>query len=231
MPESEASHYWVRNLSIVTFHYKVAHWSNTLPMKCDSMNYFIIVLFVLCTLIFRPCVLNAQETPNAISIDLFLPIMSPLSRMLGEEASFVPINVKYKRMLAEHYVLTVKMGVTNNWDSEGEHTVEVSPMLAVDWHPFSSGMTGFYLGPSLFYSHSLHSYSRTTVEDDLDYSYWAAAGGNIGYEFAFQSGIVIDLIFGLGYGYLKEVEIGGRTLSSDMRVDETIGGVYVGYSF
>lgn len=195
------------------------------------MNNRRLLLAVFCALTVGPDSLQAQEPRNAISIDLFLPVMSPVSRLSGEDMAFVPLNVKYQRVLTEHAVLMMKMGLTYSWDSDGESILDVNPMLALEWHPFNTGLKGFYLGPSLFFTYSSYSHSGTTAESDLDHSSWAAVGGNIGYEFVLRSGMVIDLIFGLGYGYSKEVDVKGRTSASGFQVDETVGGVFVGYHF
>ena len=195
------------------------------------MNYKIVLLTVMCALTVGPGFLHAQEPRNALSIDLFLPAMSPVSRIAYGEMVFVPLNVKYQRVLGDHNVLMVKMGLNYSWDSHGERILDLYPMLALDWHPFNAGLKGFYLGPSLLFSYSSYSHSGATVESDLDHSYWTAVGGNIGYGYVLPSGTVIDLIFGLGYGYAKEVDVKGRTSTSGYRVDETIGGVFVGRSF
>jgi len=195
------------------------------------MNYRRLLLAVFCALTVGPGSLHAQEPRNAISIDLFLPAMSPVSHIVGEDMAFVPLNVKYQRVLSEHQVLMVKMGLNYSWDSHGERILDLYPMLALDWHPFNTGLRGFYLGPSLFFSYSSYSHSGATADSDLDHSYWASVGGNIGYAFVLRSRMVIDLIFGLGYGYSKEVDVKGRTSASGFLVDETIGGVFVGYSF
>ena len=195
------------------------------------MNYRRLLLAVFCALTVGPGSLHAQEPHNAISIDLFLPVMSPVSRLAGEDMAFVPLNVKYQRVLTEHGVLMVKMGITYSWDSDGETILDVNPMIALDWHPFNTGLKGFYLGPSLFFNYSSYSHSGATADSDLDHSYWASVGGNIGYEFVLRSRMLIDLIFGLGYGYSKEVDVKGRTRASGFVVDETVGGVFVGYSF
>lgn len=194
------------------------------------MNNTRLLLAVFCFLAVAPGSLYAQERQNVISVDLFLPVMSPVSHLSGEDMAFVPLNVKYQRVLTEHQVLSLKIGLTYSWDSNDERILEVNPMLALEWHPFGIGLKGFYLGPSLFFTHSDNSYSRTTTEDDLDYGYWAAVGGILGYEFVLQSRMVIDLVFGLGYGYSKEVYVNG-VVASGFQVDETIGGVFVGYLF
>lgn len=196
------------------------------------MNYYRrFLLAVICALTVSAGPLHAQEPRNALSIDVFLPAMSPVSRIAYGEMFFVPLNAKYQHVLSEHQVLMVKMGLNYSWDTHGERILDLYPMLALEWHPFNTGLKGFYLGPSLLFGYSSYSYSRATAENDLDHSYWAAVGGNIGYEYALPSGMVIDLIFGLGYGNTKEVDVKGRTGASGFMVDETIAGVFVGRSF
>lgn len=63
------------------------------------MNYRRLLLAVLCALTVGPGSLHAQEPRNAILIDLFLPVMSPVSHLAGEDMTFVPLNVKYQRVL------------------------------------------------------------------------------------------------------------------------------------
>lgn len=194
------------------------------------MNAAGLFLAALCLLTAGAGSLRAEEIRNAISVDVFLPAASPVSRLSGEETAFLPLNVKYQRVLADHQVLMLKIGLVYSWDSEGERTLDVNPMLAYEWHPFDTGLKGFYLGPSLFFNHSDYRHSGATDEDDLDYDSWAAVGGILGYEFALRSRMVVDLIFGLGYGYSKEVDVNGK-VTSGYRVDETVGGVFVGYRF
>jgi hypothetical protein len=185
---------------------------------------------VLCALAMASGSLYAQEPRRAISVDLFLPAASPISRLSGEDMTFIPLNVMYQRVLGERQVLMLKMGLTYSWSDDGEKSLDVYPMLALHWHPFDTGLKGFYFGPSLFLDYTDNSYSGTAAADDLNYSYWSAAGVNVGYQFARRSNIVVDLIFGLGYGYSKEVDVSGKE-STDYRVDETIGGVFVGCRF
>jgi hypothetical protein len=172
---------------------------------------------------------HAQEPRNAIAVDLFLPVMSPVSRLSGEDMTFVPLNIMYRHVLTEHQVLMLKMGLTYSW-GDGEKSLDVSPMLALEWHPFDTGLKGFYVGPSLFFNRTTNSYSGTPAADDIDHSHWTAVGGNVGYEFESRSNLIVDLIFGLGYGYSKEVNVNGK-VTSGYQVDETIGGVFVGYRF
>lgn len=189
-----------------------------------------IFLTAVFTLAVGPGALNAQERQQSLTVDLFLPAMSPVSRMAGEDMTFLPLNVMYQRMLTDHQVMMLKMGLTYTRGSDGERILDIYPMLALHWHPYSDGLAGFYVGPALFYNYSTYSYSGSATGDDLDHSYWAAVGGNLGYGFELRSNKVIDLIFGLGYGYSKEVDVNGK-VTSDHRVDETIGGVFFGYSF
>lgn len=49
---------------------------------------------------------------EAIAVDSFLPVMSPVSRLTGEDETFIPLNVMYQRVLSEHQVLMLKMGIS-----------------------------------------------------------------------------------------------------------------------
>ncbi len=184
----------------------------------------------LCAIATRP--LLAQEASEALTVDLLLPAMSPLSRLAGEDSRFVPLNVMYQRVITEHQVLMLKMGVNYNWDTAGQRSVELYPMLALDWHPYDTGLQGFHLGPALFFSYAAYAYSHSASSpaSDPDYAYWSAVGGNVGYGFLLRDQKIIDVVFGLGWGYSKEVARNGE-ITSHYQVDETLGGVFVGYRF
>ena len=172
----------------------------------------------------------ARVPQNVISIDVFLPSMSVVSKLAGEETSFIPLNLKYQRVITPHHVLMFKLGVNKNWGLAGQTSVDIYPMLALEWHPYKAGLQGFYLGPSLFFNYSNYSYSGASTATDIDSSYWLAVGGNLGYEYVLPSNLIIDLSFGLGYGYSKEKEMTGKTITG-FRGDETLAGVFLGYRF
>ena len=195
--------------------------------SCDLRGLFLSMLFVMAL---GPTSVYALAPTNAVSVDLLLPALSPVSKLAGEESSFIPLNIKYQRVLTEHQVLMFKMGLNYNWGHAGDSSVDIYPMLALEWHPYQTGLQGFYLGPSLFFNYSTYSYSGASTALDMNTSYWLAVGGNIGYEFVLPSNTVVDLSFGLGYGYSYEKDMSGKT-TSGFRMDETMAGVFFGYSF
>jgi len=174
-----------------------------------------------------PRSMYAQESVNAVSVDVFLPLMSPVSRLAGEMA-WIPFNVKYQRVISSHLAVMAKSGVNYSW-AAGEKILDVYPMLALEWRPFHTGLKGFYLGPSLFFNYSNY-WNDYAVVTNPDHAYWIAAGGNLGWQFVLRPRIVIDVTFGLGYGYNAEVGEDGAT-KSHFTMDETLGGVYVGFCF
>jgi hypothetical protein len=190
--------------------------------QMKTINMVLVLLF---SLALWPKSSGAQGQQNAISIDVFLPIMSPVSLLSGEEMAFLPLNVKYQRVIVDHLVLMLKGGLNYNWDNS-ERILDIYPMVELDWHPFQSGLKGFYTGFSGFFNYS--SYHNST--EDADHNYRAALGGTLGWQFVLQSRIIIDLTLGLGYGYNVEVDVNGNK-TSDWSLDETIGGVFVGFCF
>jgi hypothetical protein len=63
----------------------------------SSMITRSLFLAVLCAV--GPGSLHAQEPRRAIAVDVFLPVMSPVSRLLGEDMTFVPLYVMYRHVL------------------------------------------------------------------------------------------------------------------------------------
>lgn len=170
----------------------------------------------------------AQGPRNAVSFDVFLPLMVPVSILSGEEMVFLPLNVKYQRVLADHLVLMLKSGLNFNWGNN-EKSLDVYPLVGLEWHPFRTGLEGFYVGLSGFFNYSA-CYYDTEVTEGTDHNYRIAIGPTFGWQFVRRSKMVIDLTFGLGYGYDNEVDV-NRKKTSGFSVDETIGGVFVGFGF
>jgi hypothetical protein len=188
----------------------------------ETINKFMVLFFVLAL---WPESSEAQDQKNAISIDVFLPLMSPISSLSGEEDNFLPLNVKYQRVVADHLALMFKAGFNYNWkEKNSRRSLDFYPMVGLDWRPFRTGLKGFYTGLSGIFGYT--AYYNTTEGDD----YRIALGPTLGYQFVLRSRIVIDLTFGLGYGYYSDVDAYG-VKTSGYSVDETIGGVFVGYCF
>ena len=174
-----------------------------------------------------PAPANAGEPSRAVSIDVLLPIAAPISRTTGEMA-WIPLNVKYQHVLTDHLALMGKAGVNYSW-AKGEKILEVNPMLALEWRPFHRGLRGFYLGPALLFSYCNY-WNDYEVVDNLDHSHRLAIGVNLGWQFRVGRSLTIDLTFGLGYGRDSEVDRDGAA-KINYSVDESIAGVYVGYTF
>ncbi len=186
------------------------------------------ILVFLLALWLWPLSSHAQGPGKAISVDVFLPLMSPVSFLYGETMYFVPLNIKYQQVIADHLVLMLKGGLNYSWDKRNtsDRSVDVYPLAGVDWHPFHAGLEGFYAGLSGFFNYSAHYYNTR-----VDYrNYRTALGCTLGWQFLLRSGIIIDLTFGLGYGYNVDVDSKGAK-KTGYSVDETIAGVFVGFCF
>ena len=186
-----------------------------------------IFMLALGFLALAPAPVNAEEPRHAVSIDLLLPVMAPVSVAAGEMA-WIPLNVKVQQVLTDHLALMGKAGLNYSWGT-GEKILEVNPMLALEWRPFHKGLRGFYLGPSIFFSYCNY-WNDDAVVDNPDHSYRIAVGGNLGWQFLVRSNLTIDVTFGLGYGYDSEVDRNG-VAKSGFSVDESIAGIFIGYSF
>ncbi len=187
----------------------------------------IMIFLILGLFTFLPASVMAQEPRQALTLDVLLPPMAVVSRAAGEMA-WIPLNVKYQRVVREHLVLMVKAGLNYSW-GPGEKILEVYPMLALEWHPFGTGLKGFHLGPSLLLSYC-HYWNDYAVVDNPDHNTRIAPGLNLGWQFVLRSKVVIDLTFGMGYGFNAEVDRNGKTTKS-FSLDESIAGVFVGYAF
>lgn len=180
---------------------------------------FTITFFTL-TLLAEPS--KSKEPKNAVSIDVLLPIMSPISHLQGEEAHWLPLQLKYQRVLTDHFVLMLRYGMFYYW-SDKPIEIDFFPMAELDWHPFQKGLRGFYAGVSAFYC-----YSNTF--DSPERLYRINMGPTLGWQFVLPWNITIDLTLGVGFGYHNQIRWDG-TKKEDFGVDETIGGIFVGWAF
>ena len=187
----------------------------------------VIILFLTGFISFAPVNLNADGERHSVSIDVFLPLMSAMSQAFGEMA-WLPVNIKYQYLIMDHLAMMGKAGINYSW-AKGEKILEVYPMLALEYHPFDTGLRGFYLGPSLLVNYCSYRNDYSVVNNP-DHTYRIAPGVNIGWEFVLPSNIVIDVTFGLGYGYNAEVDRYKKS-RTDFTADESIGGIFIGYCF
>lgn len=185
------------------------------------------LMLVLGFLTLAPAPAKAEEPRHAVSIDLLLPVMAPVSVATGEMA-WIPLNVKVQQVLTDQLALMGKGGLAYSW-GEGEKILEVNPVLALEWRPFHRGLRGFYLGPHLLVSYCNY-WNDYAVVDNPDHSYRIAVGVHLGWQFLVRSNLTIDLTFGLGYGYDAEVDRHG-VAKTGFSVDESLAGVFIGYVF
>ncbi len=188
------------------------------------LAFFMLTLWLF---IITPGAADAVEPRRAVSIDVLLPLMAPVSVATGEMA-WIPLNVKYQQVLAEHFALMGKAGINYSW-AKGEKILEVYPMLALEWRPFHRGLRGFYFGPSVLVSYG-HYWNDYAVVDNPDHSYRIAVGANLGWQFLVGTNLTIDVTFGMGHGYDSEVDRDGKA-KTGFSLDESIAGVFIGYTF
>ncbi len=187
-----------------------------------------ITCIILAIVLFSPAHgLNAGDGRHALTVDVLLPVGSIFSQAFGEMA-WIPVNVKYQQLVGDNVALMAKAGVNYSW-AKGEKILEGYPMIAMEYHPFDTGLNGFYFGPSLLLSYCRYYNDYSKVRNP-DHTYRIALGANVGWEFILPSNTVIDVTFGLGCGYNKEVYRHGES-DAGYSIDESIGGIFVGYRF
>ncbi len=185
------------------------------------------LIFLVVILTAVPASLSAQDVQQAVSLDVFLPLGAIASKASGE-MSWIPLNIKYQRLVVDNLVMAGKTGLNYSW-ATGEKILELSPVLELEWHPFHSGLEGLYLGPYLLVSYCKY-WNDYSVVDNPAHSFRFAAGGVLGWQFVLPSRIVIDINASLGCGLNMEVDRHG-TVTTDFPLNEIMAGVLVGSGF
>ena len=177
-----------------------------------------ILLFTL-TLLAEPS--ETKEPQNAISIDVFLPVGAVASAISGDD-NFIPLNIKYQRVLIDHLVLMLKAGFNYNFKPKSKG-IDIYPMAELDWHPFQKGLRGFYTGLSIFYGFGNYF-------DSPEGETRIALGPSLGWQFIVRRHLIIDLTLGLGFGYYNRTDWEGKR-EKGFSADETIAGIFLGWGF
>jgi hypothetical protein len=164
---------------------------------------------------------GAKDPKNAVSIDVLLPVGAVASAASGDD-NFIPLNIKYQRVLADHLVLMLKGGFNYNFKPKAKG-IDIYPMAELDWHPFQKGLKGFYAGLSIFYGYSNYF-------DSPEGETRIALGPTLGWQFVVRRHLIIDLTLGLGFGYYNRTDWEGKR-EEGFSADETIGGIFLGWGF
>jgi len=127
----------------------------------------------------------------------------------------VPVDATYQRVLAEHFVLSVLIGLRYEWvrddapqDSDtvlnwgvNGWALSVLPLVDLGWHPFHHGLKGLHLGlaGSLGYQ---ATYKDSLAAKGFENDYYTHLGLTVGWQFLLPANIVIDITLGVvGIGY------------------------------
>ncbi len=176
---------------------------------------------------------TTKEAQNAISIDVLLPILLPVSLLWegGETDVIIPINILYQRVISDHFMALIKAGLNYSWyryTTPQNGWMEVYPAVEVDWHPFHKGLKGFYVGLSGIFDYGVDC--SDAAAKGTSYSYAFGWGLSLGWLFLLPAHINIDLVVGQGAGYLVSVDASGVTTSGFSEVPARTG-VFLGYRF
>ncbi len=143
---------------------------------------------VLCPL---TAVAEGERPRNALSIDLFMPVCSPIDYLI-EGIWNVPLSIQYEHVVADHIVGVARVGVLGI-HSNGEWGALLEGAIGVEWHPFREGMEGFHVDLSGL----VNSEPRSAV-----YRYRIGVAPGIGWQFLFGPRMSLDVVVGgLGYTY------------------------------
>ncbi len=221
---------WMGSLSQTCFNRSgcsgTIHLRNRVCQR-EEWNMKTRLVFLLVILVTVPSFMSAQEVQQAVSLDVFLPAAALASQAFGEMA-WIPLNIKYQRVIADHLVLAATTGLNYSWSST-EKILETSPMLQLGWHPFHAGLEGFHLGPYILFSYCKYWNDHSLV-DNPAHSFRFAIGGVFGWQFLLPSRILLDLNAGLGCGVNMEVDR-YDTATTEFPLNEIMAGILVGSSF
>ena len=203
-----------------------------------AKNVFLVVLFAF---VISPTFVAAedqrpQEARNAIAIDVLLPILVPVGILSGNPTMDIPVNIEFQRVIADHLVLLVRLGLGCAWplpnapQASSALSLEVDPLVEVDWHPFHEGLKGLNLGLSGIFVYDYYAAPRDAVATKGTSRYRMASGPILGWQFLLPANTIVDLSSGLGFGYNANVDVNGVTTPSSSW-ELTRGGIFLGFRF
>jgi hypothetical protein len=169
---------------------------------------------VFCALFVLLAVLCAAEgqapapAGNALSLNLFmtaggllrnLPGTRDLYRAQPTATACIPLALEYERLVADHLVLAVAPMLVY-YRVNGYDGLTIDQVVAVEWHPFDTGLLGWFFGAFIDFDYFTYfgSASSLTV---------FGIGPSVGYERAIGDRLVFKVALGVGMGpqYYKNV--------------------------
>jgi len=147
-----------------------------------------------------PALAAAADQPsiaekNEISIDLALPVGM---LFLLPDSYVIPIILDYQRVLADNFVLSVVPGFfyIHASGSSTPESVGAELWVELDWHPSSSGLKGFFVGPAAT-AVWLTNLGSSTLAAQLA---GVMVGATVGYQLQIFSNMNLDFALGLVAG-------------------------------
>lgn len=188
-------------------------------------------------LVLSPALSSAQgeastDEKNALSLEVVLPLAVPIGILGPDRDLLIPVVLQYQRVIADHLVLVAMIGLYYDQKlppQPRDSTLSIFPVVELDWHPFHEGLRGFHLGLSGVFACET-SFSDAKPTEVTSRYYRLGLGPTVGWQFMLPAHIIIDLVFGLGYGPSWNVDAAG-TSTFDWALDPTRAGIYLGLMF
>jgi hypothetical protein len=188
--------------------------------------------------------LGQRDLRNDVSIDLLDPA-GTLARTLiiGSDEIRIPVALQYQRVLSEHFSLLLKAAFVDQFPSAsaGPGSVALSfygadgwffgvfPCVEIDWHPFSKGLRGFYIGLSGIFSAEI-THKDTVAEQSTRTAYEMGLGLGPGWQFIFGGNWSLEIAASLAYGCVLDA-YRDSTAFAGLSLIDSRGGVYLGFLF
>jgi hypothetical protein len=136
----------------------------------------------------------AQETKNAISMNLFMTGAALFTNFTSAGELSIPLYFDYRHVLADHFVLYISPSVLY-WGNAGYKGITIEPIVEVDWHPFDLGLNGPLLGAFIDISNVYGSSTSPTVFNTEEFT--VGVGPAAGYELTLLKCLLIECSGGL----------------------------------
>jgi len=135
-----------------------------------------------------------KEPQRAISLNVLELIAGPILSTNG--TIDVPVAIDYEQVLADHFVLSVIPGLEffGYSNPNGGLVLAVEPWVEVDWHPFDTGLKGFFAGLAGTGVFTLDFRPSPNNE------YFLGIAPVVGYQFLLGSNIDLDMALGWAFG-------------------------------
>jgi hypothetical protein len=195
------------------------------------------VLAAVCALFFLSSVLVAAqdrasgEAQNAISVNVLGASITAIADSTSGLVA-VPLSVDYQRVLLDHYTLSiiprieflVASGIPNSISYSTLDSFDLQPWVEVDWHPFDTGLSGFFVGGAAVGSLDVK------WSGNQDTTIFLGVAPVVGYVLVLPGNINLDFALGVAFGGNIVIDSAENT-SFGLAVDHSRIEIGLGYQF